>query len=637
MEFQKADVYSSPDAVKAHLAAIIESSDDAIISKNLDGIILSWNRAAERIFGYTADEAVGRHITLIIPADRRSEEDDILGRLRQGQRIDHFETVRQRKDGKLVELSITVSPIRDQTGKIIAASKVARDITERKRIERLLHQERERLQVTLSSIGDGVIVTDVLGNVTFLNPVAEKLTGWKTQEAEGQPIDKVFCIINERTRRTVESPVARVLREGLVVGLANHTILIDKSGGERAIDDSGAPIRSRDRSITGSVLVFRDVTEQRRAAEAHARLAAIVESSDDAIVGKDLDGRITSWNRGAERMFGYRAEEAIGQHITLIIPKERMEEETRIVEGLRRGEHINHFETVRRTRDGRLLEVSLSISPIKNAEGEIVGASKIARDMTERNRAQAELKRYSEELEAKVTERTSELEAFSYSISHDLRAPLRAMNGFAELLQQEYASKLEPEGQEYLQRIRTSATRLSELIQSILNYSRVSRAHLVLGPVELDTLVPRVLDEYLNVDRAQSDIQVQRPLAAVTASEPLLTQCVANLVSNALKFVRPGRRPNVRVWTESADKTVKLFIQDNGVGVAPENQRRIFDLFARAHQNYAGSGIGLAIVQRAVVRMHGAVGLESQPGSGSTFWIQLPKAGAEAVQENGGR
>jgi PAS domain S-box-containing protein len=239
------------------VVTIVESSDDAILSEDLDGIIKTWNPGAERLFGYTADEVIGKPITLLIPMDRHHEEFDILSRIRRGECIDHYETVRRRKDGSLIEISVTVSPIKYAEGRIIGASKIARDITERRRTEQL-------------------------------------------------------------TRR----------------------------------------------------------------------LASIVESSDDAIASKDLDGIIRTWNPGAERLFGYTAEEVIGKPVTLLIPMDRHDEEPDILSRIRRGERIDHYETVRRRKDGSLVEISLTVSPIKDAEGTVVGASKTARDITERRRAQ---------------------------------------------------------------------------------------------------------------------------------------------------------------------------------------------------------------------------------------------------------
>jgi PAS domain S-box-containing protein len=255
-------------------------------------------------------------------------------------------------------------------------------------------ERREVLRVTLHSIGDAVITTDVEGRVTYMNPVAETLTGWTQAEATGQTLDSVFRIVNEETRQPVESPAARALREGVVVGLANHTVLIPKVGGERPIDDSAAPISDEQGSVSGAVLIFRDVSEQRRMERERAGqlltarlLASIVESSEDAIISKSLDGTIQTWNAAAERLFGYAADRAVGQHISLVIPAERMAEEEHIIASLRAGRRIEHFETERVRADGRRILVSLTISPIRGDDGSVVGASKIVRDITDRRQA----------------------------------------------------------------------------------------------------------------------------------------------------------------------------------------------------------------------------------------------------------
>ena len=247
------------------LASIVESSDDAIIAKNLDGVIQSWNAGAQRLFGYTEDEVVGRSVSILIPPEHQDEESRILERLRRGERIEHFETVRLAKGGRKLEVSLTVSPVCDRFGTIIGASKVARDISERKRAVAELAAQREWLSRTLESIGDAVIATDAQGLIVFLNPVAERLTGWAETDARGRTCDEIFRIVNEHTRASVESPVARVLRLGTVVGLANSTVLIAADGSERPIDDSGAPIRRSDGQLDGVVLVFRDISERKRA------------------------------------------------------------------------------------------------------------------------------------------------------------------------------------------------------------------------------------------------------------------------------------------------------------------------------------------------------------------------------------
>jgi PAS domain S-box-containing protein len=383
--------YPESEEAAAYLAAIVDSSDDAIISKNLSGIIQTWNKGAERIFGYTAAEVIGRPILVIIPPHLYHEEESILGRLRKGQRIDHFETVRRRKDGALINISLTVSPVRDATGRIIGASKVARDITERKRAEQAIADAQGRLAVTLQSIGDAVLATDMQARVTYVNAVAEKLLGYTAQQAIGRPLGEIFRIINQDTRRVVDSPVERVIREGIVVGLANHTVLLRPDGTDLPIDDSAAPIKTMDGTMHGVVLVFRDVTERYKSARQAAILSAIVSSSDDAIVSKDLSGTITSWNQGAEKIFGYTAQEMIGRSILTIIPPERHEEEAQILAQLRVGKHIDHYETVRCKKNGERCDISLTVSPLFDDDGRVVGASKIGRDITEQKRARQQL------------------------------------------------------------------------------------------------------------------------------------------------------------------------------------------------------------------------------------------------------
>ena len=259
----------------------------------------------------------------------------------------------------------------------------------------------ELLRVALGSIGDAVITTDTTGRVTYFNAVAESLTGWKRDSAVGQPLESVFRIVDESTRQPVESPATRALREGAVVGLVNHTVLVDRHGGERPIDDSAAPIRDDRGAVSGCVLIFRDISERRRF-ETHeatrlldARLlAAIVESSDDAIISKSLDGIIRTWNAAAHRLFGYSAEAAVGRHISLVIPPDRIAEEDLIIARLKAGQRVEHFETERVRSDGKRLWVSLTISPLKDDSGTVVGASKIVRDVTYQREADAEREKF---------------------------------------------------------------------------------------------------------------------------------------------------------------------------------------------------------------------------------------------------
>lgn len=391
-----------------------------------------------------------------------------------------------------------------------------------------------------------------------------------------------------------------------------------------------------------------DLIERAETEQARAKLAAIVQSSDDAIISKDLNGTITSWNRGAERLFGYTAAEAIGRSVTILMPPDRMDEEPGILARIRRGESVEHYETVRQCKNGVRLDVSITVSPIKDDQGRVIGASKIARDITHRKRteeslreAQAQLADRAGQLEQAVAERTAELtatnsqlEAFIYSVAHDLRAPLRSMQGFSSVLVEEAGQALSKTGQNYAQRINQSAQFMDAMLIDMLAFSRISQQSLQLVPVSLHAAVTSVLS------RLESDIQEKNaridapgPWPTVLAHQAVLEQVLFNLVSNALKFVSPGTPPQIRLRAESIPnpqpstinhQLVRVWSEDNGIGIAPAHQTQIFRLFNRLHgDKYPGTGLGLAIVQKGIERMGGRVGVQSTRGQGSRFWIEL--------------
>jgi PAS domain S-box-containing protein len=615
------------------LAAIVESSDDAIASKSLDGMIQTWNSGAERVFGYSAAEAIGRHISLVIPRERISEEDEIVSLLKAGERVEHFETVRVRKDGRKIDVSLTISPIKDETGKVIGASKIARDITEKRRAEEALKQaersateDRERLRVTFASIGDAVIATDGEGRVVLMNPVAEKMTGWSNTEAAGQPLPVVFHIINEFSRQVVEDPVAKVFTSGAIVGLANHTVLIAKDGTELPIDDSAAPIRDARGHLRGCVLVFRDVTQRRRLEKEAAErlrtarlLASIIESSDDAIISKSLDGVIQSWNSGAEQIFGYSAAEAIGQHISLVIPPERIAEEDEIVKRLQAGGRVVHFETVRVCKDGRKLDVSLTVSPTKDETGKVIGASKIARDITDRKRA-----------EAALLEADRRKDEFLATLAHELRNPLAPILNSVAVLKAPAAT--ETDQWELRNVIERQVQHMSRLLDDLLDVNRITTGKFELRKARV--ALAAVMEAALETSRplieaGGHELTVSKPPEPIDLHADLvrLAQVFGNLLNNAAKYTDRGGH----IWfsAERQGDDVVVSVRDNGIGISHEALPRIFDMFSQAspalQRSQGGLGIGLSLVQGLVELHGGSVTAKSDgPGRGSEFRVRLP-------------
>lgn len=357
---------------------------------------------------------------------------------------------------------------------------------------------------------------------------------------------------------------------------------------------------------------------------------------DYAIFMLDAGGHVASWNPGAERIKGWRADEIIGRHFSTFYLQNEIDEgkpqrELEIVREVGRY----HEQGLRLRKDGSTFLAELTITPVIR-DGRVEGFVKVTRDVTEREAANDAIRRLTEDLERRVELRTQqllqaneELQAFAYTVAHDLRAPLRAMQGLSDALREDYGDVLDDTGREYLARIADAAERLDQLIRDLLAYSRLSREELALEPVALEWIFRQAVEQVLVGGRAnEATLDIAPGLPTVEAHPATLQQVAANLLSNALKFVPTDRRPEIRVWSEPAGENVRVLVRDNGIGIAAEHFSRIFEVFHRLHgvAEYGGTGIGLAIVKKGVERMGGRVGLESEAGVGSTFWFELKGA-----------
>jgi len=473
------------------LSAIVESSDDAIISKDLNGIIQSWNRGAERIFGYRPEEVIGKHISILATPERADEIPNILQKLMRGERVDHYETTRKTKDGRILTVSLSVSPIRDSSGTIIGASKIARD-----------------------------------------------------------------------------------------------------------------------------------VSEQKKLSEVQQHLAAIVSSSDDAILSKDLNGIIRSWNQGAERLFGYTADEIIGKHISTLAAPDRLDEIPNILDRIARGERIDHYETKRKTKDGRILTVSLSISALRDNMGKVIGASKVVRDITERYRQEQALR----EANAALSRSNADLNQFAYSASHDLQEPLRMVSIYSELLKKEFGSKLGPSGDEYISYTIQGALRMEQLLKDLRTYTLASTAvQEPPGDIDANKSLDKALGNLEGAIRESGASVTRTAMPQVRIHEFQLEQVFQNLIANAIRYRREDP-PMIRVAAARDGPDWRFSVQDNGIGIAPRYKEQVFELFKRLHSvaEYPGTGMGLAISQRIIERAGGRIWVESEPGRGSTFYFTIP-------------
>ena len=472
---------------RAHLAAIVDSSDDPIISQDLKGTIISWNQAAVRVFGYSPEEMIGQSILRLIPPESHYEEDEILRKLRAGERIDHYETVRVRKNGEKLSVSLTISPIMDASGRVIAASKIARDISDRRKSE-----------------------------------------------------------------------------------------------------------------------------------ESRFRLAAIVDSADDAIVSKDLNGVVMTWNEGAHRMFGYSPKEMVGQPILRLIPPELQYEEEHILRTLRAGGRVDHYETRRMKKNGEIFEVSVTISPIRDESGKVIGASKIARDISDRKRIERLLVQ-SEKLAA-----TGRMAAV---IAHEINNPLESLINLIFLARQNSA----PGGKahNYLLTAEQEMERVSHIARQTLGYYRDTNS-----PVEL--YLHDVIDNVLTVynskllgAKVSVDTQFDDP-RPIAVSRGEMLQVFTNIIANAMDAMRQGgvMRISTRNHQGPAGDGIEIVVQDSGVGIAHEHLDRVFEPFFTTKGDL-GTGIGLWVARQLVESRGGQISLTSSTengNSGTAITIFLPYA-----------
>jgi PAS domain S-box-containing protein len=374
-----------------------------------------------------------------------------------------------------------------------------------------------------------------------------------------------------------------------------------------------------------------EVFDRTRAARESALLSAIVDSSNDAIVSKDLHGVIMSWNKGAERLFGFTAAEAVGNSITIVIPPERLSEEEDILQRLAKGERIDRLETVRMRKDGVQFHVSLTISPVKDAEGRIIGASKIAHDITERVAQEKALLAANEALKRA----NADLEQFAYSASHDLQEPLRMVATYSELLKKRFNGQLGADGDEYIGYTVEGAMRMEKLLRDLRVYTQISTGEFASeAAVDANDVLQKTLGNLQVAIQEAGAVITSEPLPQVRILEFQLEQLFQNLIANAIRY-RSSRPPEIHVAARERETDWLFSIQDNGIGIDPKFKEQIFGIFKRLHtaNEHPGTGMGLAICQRVVERAGGRIWVESEPRRGSTFYFTFPRTDTSVHRE----
>jgi len=670
------------------LAAIVESSEDAIISKTLEGIITSWNKGAEKIYGYTEREAVGQSIAFLVPAGQDNEVPQLLAKIRVGGRVQSHETVRRRKDGQFIHVSLSLSPIHDAAGRVIAASTIGRDITANKLAEAAL-QTRDKHSQSLLRLSRQLERAQTYDQV--LNAARDEMRGclgyqslWVyliTEDkkyayslvAGGTAADTILSETGT-SRLTIQGD--RMLEE--IVAAKDIVLVEDARTDERTNKDIVAsmdirtliniPIMFFDRHL-GSVgtgtfgdegvrvptqleqdylvamashmavsldrihLLNRraQAEEELRAAGAYAR--SLIEASLDPLVTISPAGKITDVNRATEQVTGVSRDQLIGDDFSNYFTepqKAREGYQTALADGL-----VRDFPLTIQHISGKTTDVLYNAVVYKNQAGELQGVFAAARDITQSKQAEEEIHQLNQELEQRVLDRTAqleaankELEAFAYSVSHDLRSPLRHIDGFLELLQQRLAPTLDEQSRRYMQTIANAAKRMELLIDDLLSFSRMGRHDLAQQTVDLNSLVHDVIQE-LEPETHGRDVQWRiAELPVVTGDRAMLRVVLVNLISNALKFTRSQPHPDIEIGYEAASATeLVCFIRDNGVGFDMSYADKLFGVFQRLHraEEFEGTGIGLANVRRIIGRHGGRTWAQGAVDQGATFYFSLPQ------------
>ena len=620
------------------LESIINFSEDAIISKTLEGIITSWNKGAEKIFGYHAEEIIGMPVSVLIPPHRINEELEIIRSIKNGEHIAHYETERITKAGATIYISLTVSPLKNRDGVIVGASKIARDITEQKLADTRLRKNAKEIADYKYALDESSIVaiTDQKGIITYVNDN--------------------FCRRSQYSREELLGRDHGIINSGFHPASFFHDLWATIAGGKiwkgeirnRAKDGSHywvsttiVPFLDEDGRPYQYVAIRYDITEQKRERELHfktlLRYQQVAENILDGLMIDDLDGKVVFANDQFLALFGLERGDIDNMVLEDYVSPEYRE---RLRDRHNRrvaGEDVpTTFEYQGMRKDGTKMWLEVRVCKVYD-NNVVIGTQSAIRDVTDRKQAADDIARLNQSLEQKVRDRTAELEiankeleTFSYSIAHDLRSPLHIIQGYVEMLKDNLGGKFDPEKERITGIIVSNARRMGMLIDEILNLARVGRKVLSMRKTDMNALLDNVLAEQMELNPGAIKFTIAALHPAICDSS-LIRQVWLNFISNAVKYSRKRDHPSIDVGSEEKDGYIIYSIADNGAGFDMRFSNKLFGVFQRLHKQteFEGIGVGLALVQRIIVRHGGRVWATSEVNNGATFYFSLPTVVAE--------
>ncbi len=588
----------------------MEDFADALIVVTVQDVVLLWSRGAESVFGYAREEALGRQFAdLVVPPDRREEHAARLAAAVTTGAEATFEAVRRARDGSVLHMDVSLRPVRDETGTVLRVAVSEKDVSGLKYLREAAVVE-SKFRGLIEAAPDAMLLVNAEGRIVLLNAQAERLFGWTREELLGRPVE---VLVPESIRAShparraafAADPRTRPMGEGQDLrGLR-------KDRSEFPAEISLSPVSTD--GVTYVSAAVRDVSQRRKV---EAKFRGLLEAAPDAVVIVDRAGTIVLVNSQAERLFGYPRAELIGRSVDMLVPARLRESHPGHRDGYFREPRVRSMgsglELNGVRRDGSEVPVEISLSPLETEDGVLVSAA--IRDITQRRTTENALKLANRELES-----------FSYTVAHDLRAPLRGMNGFAQILVDDYGHKLDADGLDCLNEIRANAVRMGALIDSLLSLSRVTRSELRPVLVNVSALARSAAAECAAAEPGRSVEVVIEERMRATGDATLLRQLIGNLVANAWKFTSRNPAARVEVGREKGGER-PFFVRDNGAGFDMAHAAKLFGAFQRLHTvgEFPGTGIGLATAQRIVARHGGRIWAEGAVGAGATFRFILP-------------